>query len=81
MRTLAQLVANPDREFHVLDLVSPEDGAAGDEPAGTSGMRESSLDKQARASYRKRLLDLRETLSEAESLGDRERGQPRPRGD
>jgi hypothetical protein len=69
MRTLGQLIASPDREFHVLDLVSPGEGTdPGDwRDIGDSGEL---LDQEARARYRNRLLDLRETLAEAESLDD-----------
>jgi hypothetical protein len=57
---LAQLVEHPGQELHVLQLAS-----AHDEPhdAGDAG---SLLDDKAVQRYRRRLLDLREELSEAE---------------
>jgi hypothetical protein len=65
LRYLARLVAEPDREVHVLDLVGTrEEGAADGGDAGEL------LDSEARESYRARLEDLRETLDEAESFGD-----------
>jgi hypothetical protein len=61
---LAQLVENAGQELHVLQLVSPgaEPGDAGD--AGPA------LDEEAVHSYRRRLLDLREELHEAEQRSD-----------
>ncbi len=69
MRTLATLIASPDREFHVLDLVSAGETTGGDERQDLGDAGEL-LDPQARDSYRRRLEDLRETLAEAESVGD-----------
>jgi tetratricopeptide (TPR) repeat protein len=66
LRYLAHLVGEPDREVHVLELARGRDGIEeGD--AGDSGEL---LDGEARDSYRRRLEDLREELSEAESFGD-----------
>jgi tetratricopeptide (TPR) repeat protein len=64
LRVLQQLLASPGQEFHVLQLISPgdEDGDRGD--AGVV------LDQQAVQAYRRRLLDLREELEEAEEFGD-----------
>lgn len=67
IRYLARLVAEPDRELHVLELAGAK-GEAGD--AGDAGEL---LDEDARQSYRARLEDLRETLAEAESFGDASR--------
>jgi KaiC/GvpD/RAD55 family RecA-like ATPase len=65
LRYLARLVAEPDREVHVLDLVGKgEEGAADGGDAGEL------LDAEARESYRRRLEDLCETVDEAESFGD-----------
>jgi hypothetical protein len=72
IRTLARLVASPDQEFHVLDLVGGDE-AAGPGDAIDAGDAGELLDGQARESYRRRLEDLRETLAEAEAMCDPER--------
>lgn len=86
-RYLAQLLKNPGREVHVLDLVAMvEDRGAGDTAARTSLANadvsfESSgradagevVDARARAAYRQRLEELRDDLQEAEEFNDPER--------
>ena len=69
---LAQLLRQPGREFHVLDLVSME---RGDAPAAQhrGEHQESILDKQARSAYQHRLQELSEDLEEAEAFHDQER--------
>jgi hypothetical protein len=72
LQYLARLFAEPDREIHVLDLVAARAGGAagsGEQPVDTGDAGEL-LDEEARESYRRRLEDLREVLSEAESFGD-----------
>ncbi|MDP5182073.1 transcriptional regulator [Blastococcus sp. BMG 814] len=66
MRYLARLLAEPDREFHVLDLVGGETGERA-RPGGDLGPV---LDGQARAAYRRRLAEIDDDLAEAEALGD-----------
>jgi hypothetical protein len=61
MQLLAQLVASPDHELHILQLAS--DGGDG----GDAGPV---LDQVALGRYRQRLLDLREELAEAERFAD-----------
>jgi hypothetical protein len=61
---LATLIASPGQEFHVLQLVSSGDDVADAGDAGTV------LDEQAVQSYRRRLLELREELDEAEGFAD-----------
>jgi tetratricopeptide (TPR) repeat protein len=84
VRYLAELLRQPGREMHVADLVAAVEGSAADAPrrlvpaqlaeeglcveAGSAGPAR--LDAQARASYRQRLRDLRETLEEAERFND-----------
>jgi hypothetical protein len=65
LAVLAQLVAEPGRDFHVLDLST----TAADDPidAGDSGEL---LDREARAAYQDRLRTLRAELDEAESWND-----------
>ena len=71
MADLAVLLAQPDREVHVLDLV----GAAA-APRGDLGEL---IDAPAREAYRTRLAELDERLAEAEATGDAE-GPNRRRG-
>jgi tetratricopeptide (TPR) repeat protein len=62
LQLLDQLVSQPGKELHVLDLVGTSPDVAGDSgPA---------LDDQARNAYRRRVAELKEELEEAESLAD-----------
>lgn len=85
---LARLLAEPEREFHVTELVlevepPPATPGRADDGAATQGLHQRSarsdsglgapLDAQAKAAYRQRLRDLREQLSEAEEFNDVER--------
>ncbi|GAB3348674.1 transcriptional regulator [Modestobacter lapidis] len=70
MRYLARLLAAPDREFHVLDLLAGEHGAAPLEGGGDAGPV---LDAQARAAYQRRLAEIDEDMDEAVARGDDER--------
>jgi tetratricopeptide (TPR) repeat protein len=63
LQILAQLVAEPGREMHVLTL-----GAGGD--PGDLGDAGDVLDPQAARAYRSRLEDLRDTEREAEAQSD-----------
>ena len=63
MTDLAVLLAQPERETHVLDLV----GAAHSAPRGDLG---EVIDAPAREAYRARLAELDERLAEAEASGD-----------
>ena len=68
MRYLAQLLAHPGREFHVLDLVAAETGqqtALGD--AGEI------LDERAKTAYRRRLAEIEDDIEQARALEDAER--------
>jgi tetratricopeptide (TPR) repeat protein len=65
MRYLAQLLAHPGREIHVLDLVAAETGqqtALGD--AGEI------LDERAKTAYRRRLEEIEADIDQARALGD-----------
>ncbi len=65
VRYLAQLLAHPGREFHVLDLVAADTGqriASGD--AGVM------LDEQAKTAYRRRLAEIEDDLEQARVLED-----------
>lgn len=82
---LAQLLANPGTEIHVLDLSaapgpsSPRSGAMTAAEAAQAGIRVSNLegiealDEQAKASYRQRLTELEEDLEEARAFNDPQR--------
>jgi tetratricopeptide (TPR) repeat protein len=68
MRYLAQLLARPGHEFHVLDLVAAETGqriAPGD--AGEF------LDERAKTAYRRRLAEIEDDIEQARALGDASR--------
>ena len=58
---LAELLAHPDREVHVLTLIGLDHGAGDAGPV---------LDARAKADYKQRLDALEEEISEAESFGD-----------
>ncbi|WP_162231713.1 ATP-binding protein [Allosalinactinospora lopnorensis] len=81
---LARLLAEPGREFHVVDLEAAE-GPAGEAPPRGSGARARDdglrsrpglgdagelLDARAKAEYRARIEELRADLDEAESFND-----------
>jgi ATP/maltotriose-dependent transcriptional regulator MalT len=68
MRYLAQLLAHPGHEFHVLDLVAAETGqqmALGD--AGEI------LDERAKTAYRRRLTEIEDDIEQARAHEDAER--------
>lgn len=67
LRCLARLLADPGREFHVLDLVL-EDAAGRAAAEAVPGLP--ILDAAAKASYRRRVEELRAQLSEAEANND-----------
>jgi tetratricopeptide (TPR) repeat protein len=86
LRYIAHLLADPGREFFVLDLLRQADGfdADGTTLVGASqaelGLEVSDLndggsilDSQAKAAYRRRLGELEEELDEAQESGDAER--------
>jgi tetratricopeptide (TPR) repeat protein len=81
MRYLARLLADPGREYHVLDLVAAETGsdaqAAGSHAAGLPrsalGDAGESLDAQAKDAYRRRLAEIDDDLEQARAIGDAER--------
>jgi hypothetical protein len=69
LQLLALLVEHRGQELHVLQLLSSEDERVDRGDAGVV------LDGQAIAAYRRRLLDLREELEEAESFSDGARAE------
>jgi hypothetical protein len=70
LQYLARLVREPGREVHVLALVGSAAGDPGQGQVVDQGDSGELLDDEARADYRRRLEDLRDTLAEAESFGD-----------
>jgi hypothetical protein len=81
MRYLARLLADPGREYHVLDLVAAETGSdaqaasshAAGLPRSAFGDAGESLDAQAKAAYRRRLAEIEDDLEQARAIGDAER--------
>ena len=81
VRYLARLLANPGREFHVVDLVGLERGG----PANLSHVTEPGLrfrdagdagellDARAKEAYRRRLAEVEDDLEQARALGDTSR--------
>ncbi len=81
MRYLARLLAQPGREFHVLDLVAAETGAGVQVdrsegiglPPSARGDAGELLDAAAKDAYRRRLAEIDEDIAEAHAIGDAER--------
>jgi hypothetical protein len=68
MHHLERLLVAPGREFHVLDLVTAEEGAAAD--LGDAGPV---LDARAKEAFRRRLAEVDDDLDDAVRCGDAER--------
>ena len=81
MRYLARLLADPGREYHVLDLVAAEtgSGAQGDSsqaaslPRSALGDAGEILDARAKDAYRRRLAEIEDDIEQARAIGDTER--------
>ncbi|HJR49771.1 MAG TPA: hypothetical protein VJ794_01620 [Gemmatimonadales bacterium] len=81
MRYLARLLADPGREYHVLDLVAAETGSgarpdssqAAGLPRSALGDAGEGLDAQAKDAYRRRLAEIGDDLEQARAIGDAER--------
>lgn len=78
-RYLARMLAQPGREFHVLDLVAVEQGTLPTGDASGVGAPEleamagggiPALDEQARAAYRRRLAEITEEIDDANRCND-----------
>jgi tetratricopeptide (TPR) repeat protein len=75
---LARLLANPGREFHVVDLVGLEGPGAGDTTHVTEprfryhdgGDAGEMLDGRAKEAYGRRLAEIQDDLEEARACGD-----------
>ena len=77
LRYLARLLADPGREFHVLDLVAVENGtlevdrrADASELGGEAGAGLPVIDVQAREAYRRRLAEVDEDIEDADRMND-----------
>lgn len=80
MRYLERLLAEPGREFHVLDLVAVERGAlpVGRAPENTRIGVQCGLevfDSKAREAYRQRLAETEEDIADAEANHDLHRAE------
>jgi len=80
MRYLARLLADPGREFHVLDLVAAEAGEVAKVGKWEAGLSRSKLgdageilDARAKDAYRRRLSEIEDDLEQATAIGDAER--------
>jgi tetratricopeptide (TPR) repeat protein len=76
-RYLERLLADPGREFHVLDLVAVEQGTLPTVPppyegVGSTGAEAAlpSLDDAARTAYRRRLAEVDDDIEEATRMND-----------
>jgi hypothetical protein len=67
---LARLLADPGKEFHVLDLVSAE---RAESPMLLDGDAGEALDAPAKQAYRRRLAEIEEDLEEARTLANSDR--------
>jgi hypothetical protein len=81
MHYLARLLADPGREYHVLDLVAAETGSgpqvdssqAARLPRSVLGDAGEMLDARAKDAYRRRLAEIDDDLEQAHAIGDGER--------
>ncbi|HET8930396.1 MAG TPA: hypothetical protein VFN21_07055 [Acidimicrobiales bacterium] len=81
LRYLERLLGEPNREFHVLDLVAVERGSLPTTPRPTDpdtvtsdgGHAGFHLDATAREAYRRRLLDIDDDIDDATAMNDLER--------
>jgi tetratricopeptide (TPR) repeat protein len=81
MRYLARLLADPGREYHVLDLVAAETGPdaqidsdqLADLPRSAFGDAGEILDARAKDAYRRRLAEIDDDIEQARAIGDAER--------
>ena len=77
LRDLGRLLAEPGREFHVLDLMAAGTGArsippsqAAEDGLATEGWGDPVIDQAARAHYQRRITELETELEEAAERGD-----------
>jgi len=80
MRYLARVMAEPGREFHVLDLVAVERGALPVDSSSGAPSRGGQcglevFDSKARQAYRQRLAETEEDIADAEASNDFHRAE------
>jgi hypothetical protein len=73
VRYLARLLADPGREFHVIDLVAAETGSGGHPERAALGHAGEMLDGRAKDAYRRRLAEIEDDIENARAMGDTER--------
>jgi hypothetical protein len=81
MRYLARLLAEPGREYHVLDLVAAETTRSAHADIGPAGRLTHSalgdageiLDARAKDAYRRRLAEIDDDIEQAHAIGDDQR--------
>jgi tetratricopeptide (TPR) repeat protein len=80
MRYLARLLADPGREYHVLDLVAAETSRGAHADSGQAVPTRSNLgdageilDAQAKNAYRRRLAEIDDDIEQARATGDDQR--------
>jgi tetratricopeptide (TPR) repeat protein len=81
MRYLARLLADPGREYHVLDLAAAEadhgakagSGRTANLPRSALGDAGEILDARAKDAYRRRLTEIDDDIEQARATGDAER--------
>jgi tetratricopeptide (TPR) repeat protein len=81
MRYLVRLLADPDRDHHVLDLVAAEAGRsdqtdgsqAASLPHSALGDAGEIIDARAKDAYRRRLAEIDDDIEQALAIGDTER--------
>jgi tetratricopeptide (TPR) repeat protein len=81
LRYLARLLADPGREYHVLDLVAAEtsrdprvdSGQPANLPHSAHGDAGEILDARARDAYRRRITEIDDDIEQAHTSGDAER--------
>jgi tetratricopeptide (TPR) repeat protein len=81
MRYLSRLLADPGREYHVLDLVAVESGQGPHVDSSQAANLQRSafgdageiLDARAKDAYRRRLAEIEDDIDQARTIGDAER--------
>ncbi len=70
IRYLVRLLADPGRDFHVLDLVAAESGQPVAVERGRPGDAGEMLDARAKDAYRRRLAEIEDDIEHARALDD-----------
>ena len=78
LRDISRLLAEPGREFHVLDLAAERvpppprvaDSSRVDDGTGRGGAHEPVIDDRARAEYQRRIRELESDIDDASQAGD-----------